>query len=326
MRPTLSLIRREFSAYFYSPIAYVVLAVFLAVTGHLFYLTLEQLTESGPRGIVYPMEIMVGNVAFWLIYLFIPPLLTMRLFAEERSTGTLEMLLTAPVRDWQVVLAKYIACFGFYALMWLPTLLYLPILADWHPKLVTCDYSSVPLVTTYVTLASIAAFVVFIGLCLMVLALAQGRWLAALLMFVFAGLLAAASGWLLYPTYADGKWWVIECGIDPWPIATTYLGLALAGAMFLSIGLFISSLVNSQMIAALVSLFIGLLFIAGYWLPEMDTNELRYQITFFFSVPLHFDRQFSRGQVDTRPLILYSSVAVFGLFLTIRSLESRRWR
>src|ERR1051326_1066007 len=111
MRSTLSLIRREFSAYFYSPIAYVVLAVFLAVTGHLFHLTLEQLTETGPRGISYPMEIMVTNVAFWLVYLLIPPLLTMRLFAEERSTGTLEMLLTAPIRDWQVVFAKFFACY-----------------------------------------------------------------------------------------------------------------------------------------------------------------------------------------------------------------------
>src|SRR5471030_2526565 len=149
MRPTLSLIRREFSAYFYSPIAYVVLAVFLAVTGHLFYLTLEQLTESGPRGIAYPMEIMVGNVAFWLVYLFIPPLLTMRLFAEEKSTGTLEMLLTAPVRDWQVVFAKYIACFGFYVLMWLPTLLYLPILTDWTWWTFHCDIDPWPIVTTY---------------------------------------------------------------------------------------------------------------------------------------------------------------------------------
>jgi len=205
-------------------------------------------------------------------------------------------------------------------------LLYLPILADWHPQLLTCDYSSVPLVTTYVTLGSVAVFVMFVGLGLTILALAQGRWLAALLMFLFAAILAGGSGLLLYPVYADGQWWIIECGIDPWPIATTYLGLALAGAMFLSIGLFVSSLVNSQMIAALVALFIGLLFIAGYWLPAMDTNELRYQITYFFSVPLHFERQFSRGQVDTRPLILYSSVALFGLFLTIRSLESRRWR
>ena len=253
MRPTLSLIRREFSAYVYSPIAYVVLAVFLAVTGYLFYLTLDQLTETGPRGIAYPMEIMVGNVAFWLVYLFIPPLLPLRLFAEERSSGTLEMLLTAPVRDWQVVFAKYIACFGFYVMMWLPTLLYLPVLTDW-------------------------------------------------------------------------QWWTRQCGIDPWPIVSTYLGLALAGAMFLAIGLLVSSLVNSQMIAAIVSMFISVIFVAGIWGPELDRSGMVYRVLFFFTVPLHFERDFSRGLIDTRHLILYGSAALFCLFLTVRSLESRRWR
>src|SRR5437870_11521495 len=112
MRPTLSLIRREFSAYFFSPIAYVVLAVFLAVTGHLFYLSLMQLTARGPKGLSYPMEMLVNDHSFWLVYLFIPPLLTMRLFAEERASGTLEMLMTSPVRDWQIVFSKYVACFG----------------------------------------------------------------------------------------------------------------------------------------------------------------------------------------------------------------------
>src|SRR5947209_6775199 len=123
-----SLIRREFSAYFLSPIAYVVLVVFLFVTGHLFYLTLRELTASGPKGIEYPMQKMLGDERFWLVFLFIPPLLTMRLFAEERSTGTLEMLMTAPLRDWQVVLSKYLACFAFFVLLWVPTLVYLPVL------------------------------------------------------------------------------------------------------------------------------------------------------------------------------------------------------
>src|SRR5229473_4622988 len=130
MTATLSLIRREFSAYFLSPIAYVVLAVFLAVTGHLFYLTLTQLTAAGPKGVEFPMQLMLGDEKFWLVYLFIPPLLTMRLFAEERSTGTLEVLMTAPLRDWQVVLSKYLACFAFFVLLWVPTLLYLPVLLD----------------------------------------------------------------------------------------------------------------------------------------------------------------------------------------------------
>src|SRR5262245_16089671 len=125
-----SLLRKEFGAYFLSPIAYVVLVVFLAVTGHLFYLTLEQLTASGPKGVEFPLQVMLGDERFWLVFLFIPPLLTMRLFAEERSSGTLEMLMTAPVRDWQVVLSKFVACYWFYLLLWVPTLVYLPALLD----------------------------------------------------------------------------------------------------------------------------------------------------------------------------------------------------
>ena len=101
-----SLIRREFSAYFLSPIAYVVLAVFLAVTGYLFSVTLSLLTTTGPKGTEWPMQTMFADERFWLVFLFIPPLLTMRLFAEERGSGTLEVLLTAPLREWQVVLSK----------------------------------------------------------------------------------------------------------------------------------------------------------------------------------------------------------------------------
>jgi ABC-2 type transport system permease protein len=254
MRPTLSLIRREFGAYFVSPIAYAVLAVFLAVTGHLFYLSLTQLTAHGPKGLSYPMQLLVNDVAFWLVFLFIPPLLTMRLFAEERSTGTLEMLLTAPLRDWQIVVGKFVACYAFYVLLWLPTLLYLPVLLDWD-------------------------------------------------------------------------WWTWQAGNDSWQVVSTYLGLALAGGMFLALGLFISSLVKSQMVAALVALFVGLVFImAGIWRPDMDTSGTLYQVLFYFTVPLHFERNFSRGLVDTRNVVLYISVALFCLFLTVRSLESRRWR
>src|SRR5262245_20916549 len=109
MRETLSLIRREFTAYFLSPIAYVVLAVFLLVTGQLFFLTINRLTESGPRGVEFPLELLLGDPYFWMVFVCIAPALTMRLFAEERATGTLEVLMTSPIRDWQVVLAKFTA-------------------------------------------------------------------------------------------------------------------------------------------------------------------------------------------------------------------------
>src|SRR5206468_5640202 len=123
-----SLIRRELAAYFSSPIAYVVFVVFLAVTGSLFAETVNKLMAKGSVGVEHPLEAMFDDNYFWLVFLAIPPLLTMRSFAEERASGTLEMLMTAPLRDWQVVLAKFAACFTFYALLWLPTLAYLPLL------------------------------------------------------------------------------------------------------------------------------------------------------------------------------------------------------
>src|SRR6266513_818062 len=88
MRKFYTLLSREVSSYFYSPIAYIVLVFFL--------------------------------FAFVLIF----PLITMRLFAEEFKLGTIEPLMTAPVRDWQVVLAKFFGAVVFYLVLWVPTILY----------------------------------------------------------------------------------------------------------------------------------------------------------------------------------------------------------
>jgi ABC-type transport system involved in multi-copper enzyme maturation permease subunit len=319
MLATLSLIRREFTAYFLSPIAYVVLAVFLFVTGHLFYLTLELLTARGPQGIEFPMRLMLGDEKFWLVFLFIPPLLTMRLFAEERSTGTLETLLTAPLRDWQVVMSKYLACFAFYVLLWLPTLVYLPVLLDLHA-------TWAPAWTAYSILlvAGLAGLLVGLGLGLLPTGTA-GRTLGLVLLLAGAAC-TAVGAWGQY-TRDTEHLLELHAGIDPMPVLSSYLGLALAGAMFLAVGLLISSLVRSQMVAALISLAVSLLFIvAGFWHADLERGTALYQVLFFFTVPLHFREEFSRGWLDTRPLVLYGSVTLFCLFLTVRSLESRRWR
>jgi ABC-type transport system involved in multi-copper enzyme maturation permease subunit len=315
-----SLLRREFSAYFLSPIAYVVLVLFLLVTGHLFYLTLQQLNASGPKGVEFPMQLMLGDERFWLVFLFIPPLLTMRLFAEERSSGTLEMLMTAPLRDWQVVLSKYIACLGFYVLLWVPTLAYLPVLLDIQTPEIK------PAWTPYsITLLSGLGAIV-LALLLGLLPLGTGGRVFGMLLFVAGAVATGIGAWEHYGKDPEHIF-MLKCGIDPMPALSSYLGLFLAGAMFLALGLLVSSLVRSQMVAALISLVLSLGFVvAGFWRPDMDTSSLAYQILFFFSVPLHFSHDFSRGLVDSRHLVLYGSVALFCLFLTIRSLESRRWR
>ena len=81
-----------------------------------------------------PTIAQVAGVLFWGLFPAVTGMLTMRLLAEERGSGSIELLLTAPIRDWQVVFAKFVACFGFYLVLWLPTLLYVPVLADLHAQ------------------------------------------------------------------------------------------------------------------------------------------------------------------------------------------------
>src|ERR1700681_1291312 len=122
MRKFYTLFWREVSGYFYSPIAYIVLVFFLLVTGVDFYF---QISFMNQRPMSFSVqEAFFNSVFFWFAFVLIFPLITMRLFAEEFKLGTIEPLMTAPVRDWQVVLAKFFGALFFYAILWLPTLLY----------------------------------------------------------------------------------------------------------------------------------------------------------------------------------------------------------
>jgi ABC-type transport system involved in multi-copper enzyme maturation permease subunit len=97
--------------------------------------------------------------------------------------------------------------------------------------------------------------------------------------------------------------------------------------MFLAIGLFVSSLVRSQLVAAMLALVLSLPFVvAAFWRPELGTNAAAERILYVLSVPEHFRRDFTRGLIDTRPLILYGSITLLCLSLTVRSLEARRLR
>jgi len=319
-----SLVRREFTAYFLSPIAYVVLFFFVLAIGMLFRRTLDQLTATGPDGVEYPLQYMIGDQwLFWFVFLIIPPLLTMRLFAEERARGTLEMLQTSPVRDWQLVLSKFVACYAFYVLMWLPTLIYIPVLVNaqgapaWHE------------VWTVNSIAFVAGLIAIVAsLVILFLPGDASVRLFALGMLVFGLVAAGVGGWRHYKLDTEHVFfWQAGIASGPLPVLSTYIGLALAGAMLLAIGILVSSLVKDQLVAALVSIALGLAFVVtGFWNPDIDTGSTLGRALFFVSVPQHFRRDFCRGLVDTRHLTLYASVAVFSLFLTVRSLESRRWR
>src|SRR5256886_6506540 len=123
MRKFWTLLSREVRSYFHSPIAYIVMIFFLIISGIDFYF---QVSFMNQRQVQYTIqEAFFNSVFFWFAFVLIFPLITMRLFAEEFKLGTIEPLTTAPVRDWQVVLSKFLGALVFYVILWIPTLLYL---------------------------------------------------------------------------------------------------------------------------------------------------------------------------------------------------------
>ena len=128
MRKTWAIIRRELIAYFSSPLAYIVMTAFLLMQGYIFYLIVSFLNNPQTPAMTPLRLFFGGTIFFWLFLLFVVPVITMRLLAEERRSGTLEVLLTAPVSEAQVVAGKFVAALLVYVALWLPTLLYVVVL------------------------------------------------------------------------------------------------------------------------------------------------------------------------------------------------------
>jgi ABC-2 type transport system permease protein len=250
MRKFYTLLTREVRSYFYSPIAYIVLVFFLFLSGADFYF---QLSFMNQKAVAYSVqEAFFNSVFFWFAFVLIFPLITMRLFAEEFKLGTIEPLMTAPVRDWQVVLAKFFGALIFYLILWLPTLLYF-----WIFQAVTHQPAA----------NSIGAY----------------------------------------------------CG--------TYLMLLLLGMFYLSIGCLASVVTKNQIVAAVISFCaITLHFFSGlisYVLQ--DVSSATRQVLGYFSA-IEQMVTLSRGEIDTRPVVLYLSMTIVMLTLTYQAFQARKWR
>src|SRR6185295_6531329 len=130
--------KRELFALFVTPLAWVLITTFLIVQGIHFFLLVTQFAGQADLGEGGPVQAFFGKtILLYLPLLFICPLLTMRLFAEERRSGTIEALLTAPVGSTGVTLAKYCAALVTYMVLWAPTLLYIVLISktgavDWR--------------------------------------------------------------------------------------------------------------------------------------------------------------------------------------------------
>lgn len=139
MKGFVAVFRREMLSLWVTPLAWVLLFIFLLLQGASFYQILLHFASFSNVSIDSgPVQAYFGQSLFLVLsLLLVCPALTMRLFAEERRSGTIEGLLTAPVSAGQVVVGKYAATFTTFALMWLPTVLYIVILrtsgdVDWH--------------------------------------------------------------------------------------------------------------------------------------------------------------------------------------------------
>jgi ABC-2 type transport system permease protein len=183
MRKVLALVQRELGAYFSSPLAWVIMTAFLAYNGFWFWIIVSYLNRPDTMAMAPLKLIFGGTVFFWFFLLFILPVITMRLLAEERRSGTLEVLLTSPVSEAQIVVGKFIGALVFYLALWLPTVVYPLVLAsysaiDW--KVVASGYLGIALLG-----------LPFMGVGLLTSALTKNQILAALLAFVVLAILFA---------------------------------------------------------------------------------------------------------------------------------------
>ncbi len=171
-----AIVKREFFSYFVSPLAYVVLTAFLLIQGYTFYLIVLALNQpETPRTAL--MSLFFTSVFYWIFMMLVSSVIAMRLLSEERKTGSIEALLTAPVSEATVVAGKFMAGWCFFLFLWLPTVLY-PVLLS---RFGTLDWG--PIASGYLGIALVGAL--FISAGTFASALTKNQIVAAIVGFVF---------------------------------------------------------------------------------------------------------------------------------------------
>jgi ABC-2 type transport system permease protein len=259
VRGLYAIYRKELSHYFVSPVAYVLVGLFLVLAGFFFNFFLSNAIQQSfamqMQGMRFgaPQEFDVTGVVLRAflglvstLILFLSPMLAMGVYAEERKRGTIELLMTSPVTDAQIVLGKFLASLTLFAVMILPT----------------------------------AILVCFMN----------------------------------FRSDPHLPWRMILVG---------YAGILLLGSSLLALGSLISSFTENQMIAGVLAFAASLMI----WVMDAGRKAEGWKGDLFgyLSLIRHYD-DFTRGVVDTSALIYYFSFIFLCMFLTVRSLESTRWR
>jgi ABC-2 type transport system permease protein len=260
MKGMYAVYRKEMGHYFVSPVAYIIVGVFLILTAYFFnrllVLIIQQSFEASLDSIqgggAPPFDVpsLVMRNFFGIVstlLLFLTPMLTMSVYAEERRRGTMELLMTSPVTDLQIVLGKFFASVTLLVIMLFPT--------------------------------------------------------------------AIGFAYILRHSEPSAPWRVL---------GSEYLGVLLLGGALLALGSFFSSMTESQLIAAMLTFGAILLLWVVDFGSQVASTTLSSALD-YLSVFRHYD-DFTRGVIDTSNLIFYLSFIVLGVFLTVRSVDSMRWR
>lgn len=239
--PTLIIFRREVGQYLTSPFSYLIAAAVLLLTGILFN---RDLVTSMT---VKPAEAALVPSVLSFTMVFFAPLLTMRLFAEERREGTLELLLTAPVSDMSIVVGKFLGAWFYYSLLLALTFLYqFVLIAITEPDL--------------------------------------GHTMSA------------------------------------------YIGIWLYGGATLAVGMMFSSLTENQIIAAFLSMIALMLLWLGDQAGDLISNIDAARLFRLLSLQGHFSTSFAVGLLRAEDVAFFAGVIAVALFVTVRIVESNRWR
>ncbi len=260
MKGLYAVYRKEMSHYFVSPIAYIIGGVFLMLTGFFFTRVLasviEQAFEMGMQSMQFGggmnIDVPSQTLRYFFgilssILLFLTPMLTMGVYAEERKRGTIELLMTSPITDFEIVLGKFLASLSLLVILLLPTAVY--------------------------------------------------------------------SIFMFSHSEPAPPWKVLVCA---------YLGALLLGSVLLALGSLFSSLTENQIIAAVLTFGVFLIL----WVIDFgsrNTSSGIGAVVQYLSVVRHYD-DFTRGVLDSGNVVFYLSLIVLAIFLTIRSLDSMRWR
>ncbi len=169
MSNLLAIYKRDLKGYFFSPIAYVVIGLFLLVNGIFFYVLLSSFLEYSYAVMIqrqgYPINVNLLMIRPFfqnmsVIVLFVIPMITMRSFSEEKKSGTMELLLTSPVTNWQLILGKFLASFTLYFVMVVVTFLFMVFLFIWgNPSLVPILISYLGILLMGLVLVALGNFI-----------------------------------------------------------------------------------------------------------------------------------------------------------------------